>query len=725
MKQILFAMSVLLMIFPTMVSAQNWEPVNDILFENPQAPQNQQIMNTVFPMVVIYVDFLDSRLPNGQPPDDTTQLVSPVNINAVGSFGWLKDANDIYYKKIRKYTYEDYWDLWFSTPAPGDPGWTGTRHPDFQSHEGFVWPGYPPQNDPAWAYKLTLYGSFRDYWNEVSYGNVQVLPYQTRAGIGDKYHTGIVNNVDVINGRNHIRWIRLPGYKIDYAGNDPYGDMRNTLIALHNLPHGNPDRIEFDIRQYENLPLGKLAIIGAGTRFGGYVPYVGSQYQVMSEKWSPHGYVPAYWDNEYQGTIFSAIGDIAHEFGHNIGFYHYQGGSYELMHSGGLRRINANCPPHINPWEKIAKGWIPRENRIIVRSNMQVQLPPINSSPMVAVVSLFGDPGRDGRWGGYYDWGHSEFLIIENRQRLGFNRYSGGEFVPQEFTGGGLVWHYSSMTEFPLPGNYLIRRLGMKTVGYGQPPYYQDPNPDHFYPWHGTTLAEYSNPNSRTVANSPTGISLHNFALNGGYLTFDVTVPGGSAPNYDIFVGPDYAVPSTWSGNVYCQQYAFNSPFNVTSIAAGTVAEIFGKIQASGLSVAGTQSQPITLRGLGYGDYRQQWGGIEINFSGSANVSYTNVSKATTGISCGYGALSVANSNFTKCNTGVNSGSVASMITSNTFSQCGTAISLVPVKRSPNISYNTITACGIGIDLYNSIPPGYPTIISNSITAGGTGLYVH
>lgn len=185
--------------------------MNDILFEEGQEyPQNEQIINTVFPLVVIYVDFLDSRLPNGQTPQDTLEL-QQVNINAVGSFGWVKDTTvfpPVYRKKIRKYAYEDYWDLWFSANE-----WIGTRHPDFGSHEGFVWPGYPPNNEPAWTYKLTLYGSVRDYWNEVSYGNVQILPFQTRNGSLDKHHTGIANNVDTINGQRYIRWIQLPRNK--------------------------------------------------------------------------------------------------------------------------------------------------------------------------------------------------------------------------------------------------------------------------------------------------------------------------------------------------------------------------------------------------------------------------------------------------------------------------------------------------------------------------------
>lgn len=113
MKWILFILGALLVTHPT-AGAQTFEPQSDIIFEEGQEyPQNEQIINTVFPHVVIFVDFVDSRLPNGQPPQDTLEL-QQVNINAVGSFGWLRDTSvfpSVYRKKIRKYVYEDYWDL--------------------------------------------------------------------------------------------------------------------------------------------------------------------------------------------------------------------------------------------------------------------------------------------------------------------------------------------------------------------------------------------------------------------------------------------------------------------------------------------------------------------------------------------------------------------------------------------------------------------------------------
>lgn len=406
--------------------------------------------------------------------------------------------------------------------------------------------------------------------------------------------------------------------------------MGRVLDSLHHLPPGNPDRIDFDITTYT----GKYAIIGAGTRFGGYVPFVNAAYQVMPEKWTPQGYVPEFWDNIYQGTIFSAIGDIAHEFGHNVGFYHYQGGSYELMHWGGLQKINVNCPPHVNPWQKIVKGWIP--NVQIVRRDSFVQLPPIDSSPMVAVISLFGDPGRNSQWGSNTVVGHSEFLIVEYRKRSGFNRFSGGELVPQGFNGGALVWHYSSMTEFPIGGSYVVRRLGMKTVGYGQPPQYQPPNPDHFFPWHGTTLGSSTNPNSNTVANLQTGISLTNIDTVGGYVIFDVNYAEGAQPSYNVFVGPnDGTIPSSWSGNVYCQRSSNTVPINVSSMAPGTIADVFCKIPSSTLSAQGTLSQPITIQGIGNGSYRYQWTGLDLIPSSPTvfpQLQYCNVRNATVGM---------------------------------------------------------------------------------------------
>jgi hypothetical protein len=47
----------------------------------------------------------------------------------------------------------------------------GSAHPDSASHGTLA------------------YGSFKDYYKEVSYGKLTIVPYQTWPGTADKYHT--------------------------------------------------------------------------------------------------------------------------------------------------------------------------------------------------------------------------------------------------------------------------------------------------------------------------------------------------------------------------------------------------------------------------------------------------------------------------------------------------------------------------------------------------------
>jgi hypothetical protein len=146
----------------------------------------QPMINVQETLAIVFVDFRDGRLPSGEPPSDTTQL-GGLNLEAVGSFGWVVDSSvfpPVYARKIRKYAYEDYWDRHFS-----DSAWVGDRHPDFASHNGY--PGLNVPEDQRGAFLLTTYGSVRDYWAEVSYGNMQIVPAETRSGGTPIYDSGI------------------------------------------------------------------------------------------------------------------------------------------------------------------------------------------------------------------------------------------------------------------------------------------------------------------------------------------------------------------------------------------------------------------------------------------------------------------------------------------------------------------------------------------------------
>jgi hypothetical protein len=198
----------------------------------------------------------------------TQNQLAGLNLNAVGSFGWIKNPLDTtrYIKKVRKYFYEDYWDHFFSIGE-----WVGNRHPDFVSHQGLVWD--PP--GPLYPYDLALYGSVREYWKEVSYGNMTIQPARTRMdGLPEnKYNTGIINRVDTIGGRNLVRWIKLRD-RWNYEGSASESADRlatgafDTLRALHQRNPSDPDYVAFDVDSFVTAG-GKVAVIGAGGYIGG------------------------------------------------------------------------------------------------------------------------------------------------------------------------------------------------------------------------------------------------------------------------------------------------------------------------------------------------------------------------------------------------------------------------------------------------------------------------
>lgn len=84
------------------------------------------------------------------------------NLDARGGVGWTS-RNDTNSVDTSKYKYEDYWNIFFSfwtyiDPPPPSPG---GLHPDWDSHG------------------IRVYGSFTDYWWEVSHKNLAIKPAVT------------------------------------------------------------------------------------------------------------------------------------------------------------------------------------------------------------------------------------------------------------------------------------------------------------------------------------------------------------------------------------------------------------------------------------------------------------------------------------------------------------------------------------------------------------------
>jgi hypothetical protein len=474
-------------------------------------------------LVVVYVDFPDGRLPDMSLPAVDSDLSQVANINAVGSLGWVGTPPHNYQLKVRKYTYDDYWDAIFSTA----PTYTGQRHPDYGSHQGYVASDLDNEQ-----YDMTTLGSVRDFWAETSYGHLQIQAVQTRNGGSDKYHTGIVNNTISANGKTYIRWIKLGSAKTMYYREygvgpgtlEPLYEIDDTLRALYARPVGHPDRIEFNVDSFS----GCLAVITAGGRCGGWA-WPGMNRFVIPEKIT-------YATNDSHSAIINPITEFAHEFGHAaLDITHQAVGAYDIMHWGGLggHVRNYMCPPHVNPLLKLHMGWLTSGDVISVHANSSVTLPAITSSnKKIALVTICGDAGRDNSYEN-----HSEYFLIEYRKREGFNARVGGS--DPNFQGGALIWHYTTYGQWAYEQiNCDVRKdLTLEVPNYTAASFKGNGgDPSHFYYPSHNYFGPTTTPSTSSFSGYNTGITISGFTVSSNGISFDINYTLGDLPTYGTFV---------------------------------------------------------------------------------------------------------------------------------------------------------------------------------------------
>jgi len=625
------------------------------------------LINVVQPVVLVLVDFPDGRLADGSLPSQDSDTALVANIDAVGSMGY-SDPRMPCRKMIRKYVYEDYWNMFFSTNSYVGP----FVHPDYVTHNGYT----PIQKGTMWdgqVYDLTVYGSVRDYWAEVSYGNFQIQGAQTRAGTTDMYHNGIVNNIISVNGKNYVRWITVRSAKTSYFAGDTtlIRDAYAKLDQLHALPATDPDHIEFDRSAFT----GKIGFITAGGLLGGWA-YVGQTEFVVSEKlWGTTNADPS--------CIVDGITGIAHEFGHTIGFEHMAEGSYDIMHWGGfLDRRYYFCPPHINPLAKLRRHWLTAATNVVgIMSSGEFSIAPITSSnPQVAVATIYGDPGR------IDDWSHSEYYVIEYRKREKFNRFAGGP-DNQGFGGGALIWHYSryGSCRSAFTADDQIRSgidfsLALKVAAYDSG-YKGNPGSpsDLFWPGH-STLSDTSTPSSNSMNNYPTGITLNGFSA-GSNLTFNAAYGHGSVPAYMYFFRIVDGFPSEGSlpsGPVYVEGY--RNSYTLT-IGNGVSVDF---APGGGFGLTYVNSSAGSLRQFESGSIRlsQTWDqATPLNLAGNATVTFVTGSQLVLGANVTLTTSDETSLNF-EPGSSVRCGSGSSLAVSGTLNASGSSSAQIRFDRS-------------------------------------------
>ncbi len=364
-------------------------------------------------------------------------------------------------------------------------------------------------------------GSFKDYYLEVSYGQLTVnttvtvwvtLP-ESHDYYGPKYRGGEFA-YDAIVAANEDANVDFSEYDND---SDGYAD---GVAIIHQGQGEESSADPNDIWSFSwNLQSAGYTV--EETTFDGVIV---SEFTAQPEM---------------LGAEISTIGVMCHEFGHNLGapdFYdvdyndngYYMGtGHWDLMAAGNWNGDNGTIPCHHNPWTKALFGWT---NPIELSNRQTVTLR--NAYEYTDVVR-------------YNTKTANEYFLCENRQQTGFDAA-----VP----GHGLIIYH-------VDGNYIDQNLNSNLINYnahqgmyikaanspnqsGISTYNLSTTDTDGCPWPGTAnktfFTDATTPNARSWAGDKTNLPLTNISENNvtkqisfDFMLSDIYVDKSALPDGD------------------------------------------------------------------------------------------------------------------------------------------------------------------------------------------------
>ena len=524
---------------------------------------------------------------------------------------WFVTQHPVTYENLYetpcKYKWEDRWKAFFYEGIH-----TGTEHPDYLTDFGID--------------KSKFYGSFKEYWKDVSNSYYIIEPAITHSSeINDIYKKGIVNNyIELPDGRKIIKYITLPlkkyganeseAYFPDYNfyNFDPnhspdelsrielmHTNAENTVTYLHDI-----GQLEFDITEFKKSG-GIVIFITAGSHklFKGNSSPNNNSAIIRGMLYSIS---PSDDPVNAKNASTDGISCAAHEFAHvAFGWSHYAGGRNDLMNP--CQTKHKDCPSHPNPILKLMEGWVNPQKLDDNLNNFQLN--PVETSYEVGVVTIYGNPSAAP------DFLSGECYVLENRKRIGFDEMLLKNDDNMSLTKGGLlIWHYSPYTTFPIEQGLIVdyrvklitpENLTSSNIVIS----YSDPK--LFFGYNINCTENYSNllsPRSFSAENKKTGITFTDILpVNENLdskMNFNLNYTISTPTQYDYTLlnwGENPKLIST-GGKIFQHEkpkgdynyYVNMSPGGIIDIAPGQI------LKLSGFKLHGSEEKNIIIKGVGY-----------------------------------------------------------------------------------------------------------------------------
>ena len=449
----------------------------------------------------------------------------------------------------------------YEDPDPESPHYNGylkARYDSMFFSQEHFWEDFESELHPEGD---SLFGSFRDYWQEQSRGLLQFS-----------------ENSRIVNPTNP-------------DGTPQWYQLDSTISYYRELGIGTSiDSIVSEL--YLDTFSGKVGIIYAGPTNLDFLPsgnhnglwphaYIGGKYWITGEQ---------YWDNPAflgdDAPRFAHIGTHCHEFGHTIGFGHTGQLHWSLMYGGGGNgpRLDAACPAGLIPRYRINRGWVSFTDTL-EGSIHDFEFEYNYESPKYYKLPVTGS---------------SQFFILEQRLHDGFDLFTpplrrfADPVPPNGFKGGLLIWR----------GNTLIRadndaEAWPSTHMFTDPfPYQQDQD-----------FNDDTTPNSQ-IYGSRSHIAVQKIHWNDATETVTADI-------YTNAWGGTIAQNTTLSGNVYIYDNMQVENNATLSISPGTTIEFAPNTGLSiaddaHLEVAGTSSDPVFFTSAKTSPARGDWHGLKL-----------------------------------------------------------------------------------------------------------------